>query len=239
MIDKFFKVLLLTGIIGPLFGQNYLKKIKTNIYYADEDHSMMIKDIGCVRCLSVDADFKYIQSCLNLNDPKNPVNFYVKEMADGVDLVKTDIQNVLVIGLGGGALPTAWQYRDKKFKVETVELSSKMKDVSKKYFLFKETDNNQIIIDDGAAYLSKSEKIYEYIGLDAYNNHLIPDEFTKKEFAKNVYQHLDRNGVFAINYCHPERYKEMQSMLASFFDIIEERSSGDSKVIFYAKKHQI
>ncbi len=236
MLYKLLRFFSLIFFIVGVSAKNLFSAIKSKDFYADDEKTIAIKEVGSIRCLSVDPEFKYIQTCLNLNEPQNPISFYIKEMADGVDLFKEEIKDILVIGLGGGALPTAWQYRGKSFHVETVEMSEKMKQAAKKYFLFKETNKNKIIINDGADYLSKSEKIYQYIALDAYNNHLIPDVFRTKEFIKDLDDHLDNNGIFVVNYCHPERYNEMHSLLESFFDVVQDKSSGASKVVFYRKK---
>ena len=71
-------------------------------------------------------------------------------------------------------------------------------EIGRKYFDMNEPNLN-VIIDDGRYALTKSEKTYDVIGIDAYRQPYIPFHLTTKEFFQEVSDHLSDDGVAVVN----------------------------------------
>ena len=113
------------------------------------------------------------------------------------------IQNVLMIGLGGGTTALAWQHYYSNVVFEAVELDPKVVQVAKGYFQLRESPTLRIHNEDGRLFLRRSQKKYDVILLDAYTisryGSSIPYSLVTKEFFAIAQAHLTPNGVLAYN----------------------------------------
>ncbi len=113
------------------------------------------------------------------------------------------IENVLMMGLGGGSTQRAYQYYYPDVKVDTVELDPVVVGVARKFFNVKATENHRIISSDGRLFLRRTSKKYDLILMDAYTANrygsFIPYPLVTKEFFQMARRHLTDDGVIAYN----------------------------------------
>ena len=109
--------------------------------------------------------------------------------------------------LGGGAF-TYPHYYLKKYvdkKIDVVELNKNCIEYAKKYFYLDELiENNKnrlnIIVDDAINYISYTNKQYDYILIDLFNERIPIKEIYETQNIYNLKRILKNNGVIIINY---------------------------------------
>ncbi|MCL5016975.1 MAG: hypothetical protein M1441_02415 [Candidatus Parvarchaeota archaeon] len=108
--------------------------------------------------------------------------------------------NMLMIGLGGGTIIRQLNaIYGPSFKMDAVEISQKVIDLSRKYFGDFPPEVN-VINGDGAKFIEDKTAQYNIIILDAYDKIEIPKVFLEQDFINDAYNALKNKGVLAINY---------------------------------------
>ncbi|MCH8337297.1 MAG: fused MFS/spermidine synthase [Chloroflexi bacterium] len=109
-----------------------------------------------------------------------------------------DLKRVGIIGLAAGTI--AKQYSDVfgPVPIDGWEIDPEIIRVGREYFDMNEPNLNAIVA-DGRWGLQQSEQLYSVIAIDAYRAPYIPWQLTSVEFFQNVAEHLDEQGVLAIN----------------------------------------
>ncbi len=162
-------------------------------------HHIMVSDSYGIRTLLFDNS---TQSQMSLDDPLTG-HFEYTEYFHMPWLWNQQIENVLMIGLGGSSIQRSYSAYYPQVRAETAELDSKVLEVARDYFHFKETENMKVIIGDGRMHLRRSQKKYDLILLDAYTANrygfYIPYSLATKEFFALADEHLTENGILAYN----------------------------------------
>lgn len=105
--------------------------------------------------------------------------------------------DILILGLGTG---TFAKYCSEYFpgcSIEGVEIDEKIADLATEYFELPESV--QVSVYDGRSYLASSEKKYDVIMVDAYQDITIPFQMSSVEFFTEVREHLKPEGVMVVN----------------------------------------
>ncbi len=106
---------------------------------------------------------------------------------------------ILMIGLGGGTM--AYQFSKmlgEKLSLDIVENDRRMAEIYPK-FLGNEVNCN-IIVDEGADYVSREKLKYDILILDAYKpDGRIPEHFLQSKFIRDAYESLKEEGIFSVN----------------------------------------
>ncbi len=107
---------------------------------------------------------------------------------------------VLVIGLGGGAIPSLLKdiYRD-RIEVDVVDPDRSMIAAARDFLSVKRF-NFRVIATDGLSYLKRCRKRYDVIIMDAFVRDRIPREFFSREFIDIANAALTDRGILGINY---------------------------------------
>lgn len=158
-------------------------------------HRITVADEGGVRYLKLD---NYWQSGLDLAQPRRTVFAYTDYMHLPL-LFRPDAQRVLMIGLGGGTVPTRYVQDYSPMTVEVVELDPRVLAVARRYFNQPGTEQIQAAVQDGRLFLSRAHTRYDIVLLDAYLIDTIPFHLATREFWETVRAHLTPDGVVAWN----------------------------------------
>lgn len=158
-------------------------------------HRITVTDAGSVRYLKLD---NYWQSALDLTQPQRTVFAYTDYMH--LPLVfRPEAQRVLMIGLGGGTVPTRYAHDYPSMTVEVAELDPQVLAIAKQYFAQPGFDRVHAAVLDGRLFVMRSQARYDIVLLDAYLIDTIPFHLATLEFWQTVRAHLAPEGVVAWN----------------------------------------
>lgn len=202
LIKKNKKYLLLFFIFLPILFLNIFSvKKDANALYETESSYQYIEVIE----ETDGTKYLYYNAGLGINSVHNPNKNITGYYYDYYNLLpeiiaKKDL-DVLIIGFAGGTIANQLSnyFPEKNINIDGVEIDDKVIEVSKKYF---DTDGKgfNIYNDEGRMFLKQSEKKYDLIIIDAYNNQLhIPFHLTTEEFFKLASDKLSADGIVAIN----------------------------------------
>ncbi|MGN0514290.1 MAG: spermidine synthase [Lachnospiraceae bacterium] len=115
-------------------------------------------------------------------------------MADGIRKGGCD---VLILGMGTGTYATQCNRYFENINIEGVEIDDKITRLAREYFELPESV--QVTTYDGRAFLNATDRKYDVIMVDAYQDITIPFQMSSVEFFTLVKEHLTENGVMAVN----------------------------------------
>ncbi len=156
---------------------------------------------GNIRCMQFNRQVKARQTCISLIQPHQLVHDYTRMMMGALYLNPAP-QHVLVIGLGGGAIPKALLNILPNAQIDVVELDPAVVNVAQQYFDFKLTPNVKVITKDARVYVKQAgqaQQQYDLIFLDAFDHEYIPEHLLTQEFLNEVIAILAPDGVLTAN----------------------------------------
>lgn len=141
------------------------------------------------------------QTCQSLTDPDQFVFTYTRMMMAALYL-NPHPRAVLIIGLGGGVLPTALARMFPETRIDIVEIDPAVVKVARQFFGFNPDQRVQVFEEDGRVFVKragKSGRHYDLIMLDAFDHEYIPEHLLTQEFLFEVKALLTADGVLAAN----------------------------------------
>jgi predicted membrane-bound spermidine synthase len=113
----------------------------------------------------------------------------------------SDLHRVAIIGLAGGTI--AHQFTDVygPVPIDGVEIDPAIVNVGRKYFGMTERNLN-VYEEDGRTFLETTNRKYDVVAIDAFQQPYIPFQLTTREFFSIVHSHLSPDGVVALNTGH-------------------------------------
>ena len=130
-------------------------------------------------------------------------------------------QSLLVLGMGTGTYATQCAKYYPWMKAEGVEIDEKITGLAREYFALDE--DIPVTTYDGRAFLGGTQKRYDVIMVDAYQDITIPFQMSSQEFFSMVRDHLNENGVMIVNMNMTSQQEDginayLQDTIASVFD---------------------
>ncbi len=116
------------------------------------------------------------------------------------------IENVLILGLGGGTITKLMHKKWPEAIITGVDIDPVIVDLGKKYLDLAE-GGTKIVISDAFDYckiLADLNKKFDLIFVDLYLGDEFPKEFEKPEFLYNVNKCLDKEGLALFNRLYGE-----------------------------------
>src|SRR5690606_2835193 len=153
----------------------------------------------CMNFESMHADGR--QTCFDLSDPDKMVFEYTRMMTSAL-LVQPSPRNVLVIGLGGGTLPSALASIVPDAVIDSIEIAPAVVRVAKAYFGFEPGPRQRVFVEDGRQYVQRAAaegRRYDMIMLDAFDADYIPPHLLTIEFFREIKSILTKNGLVVGN----------------------------------------
>lgn len=199
--------------------------------------NILIYESDGIRCMKFGRHHTGRQTCINLMDRDYMVFNYTK-MIMGALYLNPAPQRVLVIGLGGGVLPTALQKLYPTIQIDAIEIDPAVVRVAIKFFDFNPGKQVHIIEQDGRVFVKhalKQNTRYDLIILDAFDHEYIPEHLLTKEFITEVRGLLADKGVLAANTfinagLYPHESATYHSALGDFYNI----KKGNRVILFRA-----
>jgi spermidine synthase len=169
------------------------KSLYRNIVVYEEDDQ---------RCMSFTRRHQTArQTCRSLDEPNQFVFSYTKMMM-GALYVNPNPRNILIVGLGGGVLPTALAQMFPDAAIDIVEIDPAVVKVARQFFGFEPGRKVRVIEEDGRVFVKragKAERRYDLIMLDAFDHEYIPEHLLTREFLLEVKALLAGDGILVAN----------------------------------------
>jgi spermidine synthase len=179
---------------------------------------LVFEDQG-LRCMKFGIHASGRQSCISLKDPDTLVFNYTR-MLLGALYLNPDPKRILIIGLGGGTLPTTLKKILPESQIDCVEIDPAVAKVATKYFGFSPRAGISVSIEDGRVFVKRAQrgdKKYDLIVLDAFDHVYIPEHMLTREYLQEVNNLLDKEGVLAANTFSSSRLYDSES--ATYADV--------------------
>jgi spermidine synthase len=144
-----------------------------------------------------------LQSQIDLAQPQQLLLEYTRMTFCGL-LYKPQPKTMLVLGLGGGVIPTQMRHYFPSMEIDVAEIDADVVPAATKYMGFKEDEKLKVAVDDGRMFIKKQLRRkpapkYDLIVLDAFNGDYIPFHLMTKEFLEEVKGVLSDDGVVIAN----------------------------------------
>lgn len=205
------------------------------VLYSDANRFGSVYVVGNLfkRCIKIDDKGSAAQSCYDRLDKDDIMFEYIRVFYDTEKFFPGTPNRVLMIGLGGGTLPSALNKKFPDAKLDVVEINPLMLKIAKEYFDFQPNENVNVYIEDGAEFVIKSDPaLYDIVYIDAYDNDVIPAVFADEKFIEKLSKIIAQNGVVSMNVYKPELNKEIINKYKSHFKRSKEVTAGDNIVLF-------
>jgi spermidine synthase len=113
--------------------------------------------------------------------------------------VKPDAKRVLVLGLGGGALPARMLRDYPDVTVDAVEIDPVVVDVAERFFALPDDERLRVYTEDARRYVQRTGERYDVVVVDCYHSDALPFHLTTQEFFEEISDLLEPDGVCAYN----------------------------------------
>jgi spermidine synthase len=161
------------------------------------------------------------QSCIILSDPHRFALNYTRMMMAGTFLMGDPPKTILIVGLGGGSIPTALRELLPAAKIDVVEIDPAVTRVARKYFGFKDDPKLKVMEMDGRVYVKRAIREgtkYDLVMLDAFDHEYIPEHLLTSDFLTEVKSLLTPKGVLVGNtFSSSKLYDHESTTYASVF----------------------
>lgn len=198
---------------------------------------LVLDDLGPsrnMRCMMFGFRSGY-QSCVIAGSEALPLS-YTKALLLSWFLHETPPERALVIGLGGGSMPRAFQRLHPTVQVDTVELDAAVGEVAKQFFNYQPNDQSKLHIDDARVFVRRAirqGKAYDLIIVDAFDKEYVPEHLLSQEFLMQLKQLMAPGGVLAANTfgnTKLSRY-ETATYQSVFGDLAEARPDHGNRIV--------
>ena len=176
---------------------------------------VLVYEEGGERCMCFTRQCRIgRQSCIYLAEPKRFALNYTRMMLAGTLFTGAPPRRVLIVGLGGGSLPTALREILPQAQIDVVEIDPAVTRVARKYFNFRDDPRMKVIELDGRVYVKRairSGEKYDVVMLDAFDHEYIPEHLLTREFLTEVKSLLTPTGVLVGNTFSSSRLYDHES----------------------------
>lgn len=132
------------------------------------------------------------------------------------------VQRILIVGLGGGSLPSFLRRHYADAVIDVVDIDPEVINVAKQFFEFREDAAMHAHLADGRTFIESVRAPYDVIFLDAFGSDSVPEKLTTLEFLQAVRRALTPNGVVVGNIWGPHANRLYHSMVRTYRALFEE-----------------
>ena len=196
MINKF------DAIITHQLTGGDMDKYGGKLIHQDYDEEGFIEVVETTELRSLHFGTAPRQSCLLLAQPDVLYVPYCRAMMTW-QLFKNCCNNALLIGLGGGSLPSYLLNNFAEIKLDIIETRPKMVKIARSHFGLPLDSRLKIKIAEGGEYIrqlaTQNEKRYDLLFIDAFNQNAMSPTVDGCAFFDACRQLLNPDGIMLIN----------------------------------------
>jgi len=184
------------------------------------------------------------QTVIKVGDPDHLESPYARSMVAGLALCP-DPKRVLVVGLGGGAIPSFLHRHYPQTQIDAVEIDPVVVEVAKQFFGFREDATQKAYVQDGRQFIEERPNAYDVIFLDAFSSEDIPYHLTTREFLGAVRRAVTAQGVVLADVWGPGLNPLFESMVRTYQEVFDELyilevwGSGNKILIALPRKRRV
>lgn len=156
--------------------------------------TLEVTEIDGVRYLRGD---RVLQSAVRTRDGL-PMLAYLR-YSPGALLLNPEIDSVLVLGMGGGAVGSYLRTALPQVEVDYVDIDPAIPDIARQYLFFRDHPLDRVHVGDARQFLVRSARTWDYIYSDTYIGLSVPFHLTTVEFVDEVRRRLAAEGVYGLN----------------------------------------
>jgi spermidine synthase len=171
------------------------------------DHygSVRVIELGIFRALYFDST--YCQGRVNKNEPWKPASEYLHSILLGTAFLEK-IENILVLGLGPGALIHSLSHLYPQAQLTCVELRELVCEVSKNFFDLNDFPELTLIQQDAVDFIKKAQnQHYDVIVVDIAMSDLLSPVLLQNGFWDKLSHLIKPSGVMLTNLWRGEDHK--------------------------------
>lgn len=158
------------------------------------------------------------QTAVKLGDPEHLELPYARLVPIGLALADNP-RTALVVGLGGGTLPSLFRRKFPELTIDAVEIDPEVVSVAKSHFGYQDDRKMRCYVDDGRRFIAQHKGRYDVIVLDAFGTDSVPHALTTREFLQSVEDALTGSGVVVGNVWGPGANPLFDSMIRTYQEI--------------------
>lgn len=196
-----------------------MKRYQGTLVYSGKDEVATVEVVENSKIRYLHFGTPVEQSSMLLDDPFALEMEYNKLMMASL-LFQPDPRNVLFLGLGGGSKQKfLWKYFP-KCRLETVEWSPLVIEVSYNYFYVPRDKRMNIVCDNAANFLAQGEEnLYDLIFIDLYIENKMSPIVSSSDFFKKCEAKLKKGGVLVWNLWRGSSQDLVESTIQKMSDI--------------------
>lgn len=185
------------------------------------------------------------QSVVKPGDPTHLELPYARVMIPSAFLLVERPRAALVIGLGGGTIPSFLRKRFPEMTIDVVEIDPGVVAVAKSHFGFREDDSMRAHVADGRRYVEQATRRYDLVYLDGFGTDSVPPHLTTREFLTAVRRILTPQGAVIGNVWGRSVNRLYDSMVKTYravYDgvlVVDVVGSGNKIVIATPDKREL
>ncbi len=142
------------------------------------------------------------QSSIDLSDPETLQLPYARAMASWL-LFKDTVDEVMIVGLGGGSIAKHLLYHFPECRIKAVEYRASVVKIARSHFRLPLDSRLKIVVEDGGHYVPEQAKTvnkqYDLIIIDAFDVDGLAPSIARSDFFIASKSLLKPEGILAIN----------------------------------------
>jgi spermidine synthase len=185
------------------------------------------------------------QSVVKPGDPGHLELPYARVMIPASFLLVREPRSALVIGLGGGTIPSFLRKRFPTMKIDVVDIDPGVVAVAKSHFGFREDALMRAHVADGRRFVEQTTERYDLVYLDGFGTDSVPPHLTTREFLTAVRDILTPQGAAignvwgrSVNRLYDSMIKTYRSVYDGLL-VIDVVGSGNKIVIATPDKREL
>lgn len=231
LLARLLPLVLLLGAAAPATAQKLLHSERSQY------REVLVYEDGDEVCMCFTRQCRIgRQSCINRKRPREfALNYTHMVMGGLLFTTATAPKRILVVGLGGGTIPTALREVLPEAEIDTVEIDPAVTRVARRYFGFKDDAKMKVYETDGRTFVKRAirdGRKYDAILLDAFDHEYIPEHLLTREFLLEVKSLLAPGGVLVGNTFSSSRlYDHESTTYASAFGTFYNLKSANRVIV--------
>jgi spermidine synthase len=161
-------------------------------------HHVIVSEHDGIRTMHLGHEAYEAETSIRIDDPEAPIFEYPGMMMVGLALAPG--REILMLGLGGGYVPSLFRRRLPDRRLTVVEIDPLVAELAETWFGFRPGGNVSLVVKDGLDHVAGSpDGAYDQIWLDAFGGDYIPPHLADVSFLELCREKIRDGGLLIQN----------------------------------------